>query len=185
MNATLPESLPHSGEHGVLATALVSLCDCFDDELERQQSILEICRAQGEAARAQDREALEDRAVALALLIQDAVKAEKKRLALVHEVVRLLALGEDRQTLSGLIAVVGQPWKLRMQEFQVQMRATLAATRETVRENNLILRRSLRVVNQTLASVSPAWAGGQQYTAAGLAAAAPGTAELGRMDRRG
>ena len=36
-------------------TALLDkLCDLFDDELERQETILSLCRSQTEAARAHD-----------------------------------------------------------------------------------------------------------------------------------
>ncbi|MBI2423469.1 MAG: hypothetical protein HYV27_11630 [Candidatus Hydrogenedentes bacterium] len=164
---------------------LEALCDHFDDELERQQTILEVCRAQGHAARAHNRAALEDRAVALALLIQEATLAEKRRLELLRQLVDALNLPLERQTLSGLIAAIDHPWKLRMQEFQLQMRGTLAATKEIVRENNLVLRRSLRIVNQALSRVAPAWAGEQHYTHSGAANARTGVALPGRINQQG
>lgn len=133
---------------------LDNLCEHFDDELERQQNVLAVCRAMGQGARAQDHEYLEAKTAALHVLLRQAMGAEQVRLALVSEVVDYYKLPEDRQTLSGLIAVVPAPWQSRMQEFQLLMRATLETTRRLVRENNRVLRRSLYVVNQTLAAMA-------------------------------
>jgi hypothetical protein len=136
------------------------LCEHFDDELERQQNVLVVCRAMGQGARAQDHEYLEAKTAALHVLLRQAYSAEQVRLALVREVVDHFGLDEDHQTLSGLIAVVPEPWHQRMQEFQVLMRATLETTRRLVRENNRVLRRSLYVVNQTLAAMALCEPGG-------------------------
>lgn len=133
---------------------LDALCDYFDDELERQQNVLVICRSIGQAARSQDLEYLEAKTAALQLLIRDAVEAEKTRLALVADVVAWYQLPEDQQTLSSLIEQVPLPWEQRMREFQVLMRATLESTRRHVRENNLVLKRSLGVVGQTLSAMA-------------------------------
>jgi len=130
------------------------LCEHFDDELERQQNVLAVCRAMGQGARAQDHEYLEAKTAALHVLLRQAIAAEQVRLALVRAVVDHYALPADAQTLSGLIAAVPEPWRQRMQEFQVLMRATLETTRRLVRENNRVLRRSLYVVNQTLAAMA-------------------------------
>ncbi len=133
---------------------LEHLCEHFDDELERQQNVLVVCRAMGQGARAQDHEYLEAKTAALHVLLRQAIAAEQVRLALVRAVVEHYALPADAQTLSGLIAAVPEPWHQRMQEFQVLMRATLETTRRLVRENNRVLRRSLYVVNQTLAAMA-------------------------------
>ena len=133
---------------------LDSLCEHFDDELERQQNVLAVCRALGQGARVQDHEYLEAKTAALHVLLRQAMTAEQVRLALVGELVAHYELPVERQTLSGLIAVAPAPWQSRMQEFQVLMRATLETTRRLVRENNRVLRRSLYVVNQTLATMA-------------------------------
>lgn len=130
------------------------LCDHFDEELERQQNVLLVCRALGRGARANDHEYLEAKTAALHVLLRQAMAAEQVRLALVRDVVDLFDLPESEQTLSGLIAVTPEPWHQRMLEFQVLMRATLETTRRLVRENNRVLRRSLHVVNQTLAAIA-------------------------------
>ena len=137
-----------------IGSLLDALCDYFDDELERQQNVLVVCRALGQAARAQDTEYMEAKTEALQLLLRDAVEAEKKRLELVSEVVDWYQLPREQQTLSGLIAQVPMPWEQRMREFQVLMRATLESTRRLVRENNQVMRRSLSVLNQTLSAMA-------------------------------
>lgn len=136
------------------------LCEHFDDELERQQNVLVVCRAMGQGARAQDHEYLEAKTAALHVLLRQAVSAEQVRLTLVQAVVDHYQIPAQRQTLSGLIASVPEPWQQRMQEFQVLMRATLESTRRLVRENNRVLRRSLYVVNQTLAAMALCEPGG-------------------------
>jgi len=133
---------------------LDGLCDYFDDELERQQNVLVVCRAIGQAARSQDLEYLEAKTEALQVLLRQAMAAEQTRLALVGDVVGWYQLPAERQTLSGLIEEVPMPWQQRMREFQVLMRATLESTRRLVRENNLVLRRSLGVVSHTLAAMA-------------------------------
>lgn len=130
------------------------LCEHFDEELERQQNVLVVCRALGRGARVNDHEYLEAKTTALHVLLRQAVAAEQVRLALVHDVVDYFGLPEQEQTLSGLIAVTPEPWRQRMQEFQVLMRATLESTRRLVRENNRVMRRSLNVLNETLTAMA-------------------------------
>lgn len=130
------------------------LCEHFDEELERQQNVLVVCRALGRGARANDHEYLEAKTAALHVLLRQAVAAEQTRLALVRAVVDYFELPEGDQTLSGLIAVTPEPWRQRMKEFQVLMRATLESTRRLVRENSRVMRRSLHVLNQTLTAMT-------------------------------
>lgn len=130
------------------------LCEHFDEELERQQNVLVVCRALGRGARAHDHEYLEAKTAALHILLRQAIAAEQVRLTLVRKVVDYFELPEEQQTLSGLIAVTPDPWRQRMMEFQVLMRATLETTRRLVRDNNRVLRRSLQVVNQTLSALA-------------------------------
>jgi len=129
------------------------LCGLFDDELERQQNVLAICIAQGQAARAHHVDALQARSSALALSVQEALNAEKQRLGLLRQIVDQYALPLERQTLTGLIETVPEPWKTRMQEFQTRLRTTLEETRKVVRENNRIMRSSLTIVNDAFDAV--------------------------------
>ena len=137
-----------------IGDTLDALCDYFDDELERQQNVLVVCRAIGRAARSQDTEYMEAKTEALQILLREAVAAEKRRLELVGDVVDWYQLPEEQQTLSALIAHVPMPWEQRMREFQVLMRATLESTRRLVRENNQVMKRSLGVLNQTLTAMA-------------------------------
>lgn len=157
----------------------------FEDLLERQETMLEVCRAQGQAARAHDMEYLEAKTAALTLLIQENAEAEQERLALVKELVAALQLPVEAQTLSGLIEAAPAPYAKRLADFQARMRATLAETRAVVRENNFILRRSMKVVGDavnTLARCLPAQSG--QYDQRGDSPAARG-AMPALLDSRG
>jgi hypothetical protein len=130
------------------------LCEHFDDELERQQNVLVVCRALGRGARVNDYEYMDAKTTALHVLLRQAIAAEQTRLALVRKVVDYFELPEEQQNLSGLIAVTPEPWRQRMQEFQVLMRATLESTRRLVRDNNQVMRRSLHVLNETIAALA-------------------------------
>lgn len=129
---------------------LERLCTHLEDECERQETVLEVCRAQGLAARAHDIEYLEAKTEALLILIREAMEAERERLELVGEVVRSLNLSVDQQTLSGLIQAVGEPWQSRLRDFQTRVRSVLAETRAANRENSRIMRRSMHVLNRAM-----------------------------------
>lgn len=141
-------------QDGSIGEKLEALCDYFDDELERQQNVLVICRAIGQAARSQDLEYLEAKTEGLRVLLSEAMEAEQLRLSLVADVVEFYQLPEGQQTLTALIAEVPMPWQQRMREFQVLMRATLESTRRLVRDNNQVLRRSIGIVTETLTALS-------------------------------
>jgi len=134
---------------------LDALCDLFDDERERQENVLAVSIAQGEAARAHDIELLEAKTEALTLLIREAARQERERISLVSAVVERYGLPFERQTLSDLIRIVPDPWARRMQEFQASMVSTLEQTRRVTRENRRLMRRSLKVVQRTLALLQP------------------------------
>lgn len=133
-----------------IAKLLEQLSNLFDDELERQELVLAVCCAQGEAARAHDANALEARTRSLATLMDDALGAERRRVGLLRDIVEHFSLPVELQTLSDLIRVVPEPWHRRMKEFQERIRATLAQTRSIVRENAAYMRRSLKSFNHTL-----------------------------------
>lgn len=163
--------------------ALQKLCELLEDELERQENVLAVCIAQGEAARARDIELLEARATALTRLIEDAVKAEPLRLQLVHEVVQSYGLQPEQQTLSGLIAAAPEPWSGRLALFQQRIREVLGQIRVKVRENNALVRRSLNRVNKTLNALMPPERGrAPLYTASGSHGLSSGP---GFLDSRG
>ena len=131
-------------------TLLENLCDLFDDELERQETVLAVTIAQGRAARDRDRERLEAKTATLHLLLQQAVDAEQERIKLVRQIVDHYHISEARQTLSALIEVAPAPWKTRMSEFQRRVRDILQKTRITVQQNDRVMRRSLKIVDRAL-----------------------------------
>lgn len=130
---------------------LDALCDVFDEEAERQETLLRLTRAQAEAARKRDVPALEAHTEAIGVIIAEVVGAEKRRHELVRAVVAYYRLPEEAQTLTGLIGVAPEPWSTRMAEFQEQMRTTIAATRDIVRGNRVVLRRGARAVGRAVA----------------------------------
>ena len=136
-----------------MTSTLSALCDFFDDELERQENVLAVCIAQGQAARAHDLDALEAKTAALNLLLSEFVEAERERLRLVQQIVEEYELPERRQTLSDVIALAPEPWKSRMQDFQERMQKTLRETRSEVLSNDRIMRGSLTIVDEALASL--------------------------------
>ena len=77
---------------------LDELCEVLQDELERQENVLAVCRAQGQAARARDVAYLEAKAAALCSLIRETVNAEQERLRLVRAVVERLSDRVDEIT---------------------------------------------------------------------------------------
>lgn len=147
---------------------LEALCEVFQDDLERQEDMLALCKAQGQAALAHDVEMIEARTEALSILIADAADSEKRRIALAAALVEGLRLPPEKQTLSALIELAPQPWKQRMTDFQKRMRELLEQTRDIVRSNGQVLRRSAKVVGEALDALTqcaPAARG--QYDARG------------------
>ena len=133
---------------------LEHLCAYCDEEAERQETVLSVCRAQLEAARAHDLELLEAKTAALLLLVREAAESEKQRLALVKAVVDHYGLPVERQTLTSLIQIVPLPWSARLAEFQTRLRATVAEARKTSRETHRIARKSLRIIDRAVAAAT-------------------------------
>ncbi len=136
-----------------LAASLDHLCAHFDAELVRQRAVLDACRAQGEAMRAHDMEALDAASKGLLALMEDALAAEKDRLRLLREVVGPFRLEADRQTLTALIAAVPEPWHSGMQAFQTEIREVLGATRAEVRRHTGFLRRAGRILERSVNAI--------------------------------
>ncbi len=144
------ESVVEANESDELLDAL---CQLFDEELERQENVLGICKDQGDAARQHDTQRLEVRTQALVTLVEDALEAERERVTLLRRVVDHFSLPVKKQTLSDLIEIAAEPWSKRLKEFQTRIQKTLTQTRSTVLENADHIRRSLRVVDDSLNTV--------------------------------
>lgn len=151
-----------------MSATLDALCKVFDDQLERQETLLAVCSAQGDALRSSDVSALDTRTEAMQALIQETVDSEQQRLALISAVVEDLDLQVEEQTLTGLIAAVADPWRGRMSEFQERIREVLARTQIIVRENHRMMQRSLRLVNRAMGVLLESGPGTKpNYTAEG------------------
>lgn len=134
------------------AEILERLCAHCDDEAERQETMLDVCRAQLAAARSHDIEQLEAKTAALFLLIKEEAEAEKGRLEILRSLVDRLGLPVQKQTLSFLISAVPEPWASRLAEFQTRFRTAISETQGTARESNRIIRKSLRVLDRAVAA---------------------------------
>ncbi len=126
---------------------LETICDLLDDELERQETALALCRAQGDGLRAQDMAYLQTKTTALELLIQEAHTAEAARNQLLREVTDRYGLSRAAPaTLTTLMQAVSDSWRTRLLEYQARMRRVLAQTRAVVRANAGLLRASMDIV---------------------------------------
>ena len=130
---------------------LDKLCDTLDAELVRQETILAICRKKRDAIRAFDVETLDARTTALEAVVRETLEAEADRHSVMREVVSKLGLPEEGETLSGLIEVVPEPWKGRLQHFQRQLNETLEATQTVTRAYTRELRQYLHLTGRQFA----------------------------------
>lgn len=162
-----------------------ALCHLLDDELTRQGNILQICRAQGDAARRHDVEFLEAQTSSLVPLLQEAAQGDVLRTRIVSQIASASAMANARPVLSELIAAADEPWRSRLLHLQTGLQETAQATRDIVRANAGVLRNSLRVIAQAMAVLDHCAAGqGPAYTAAG-AGSPVGGAHPTMIDRRG
>lgn len=131
-----------------------ALCAYFDVELERQESILEVTRRQGVAARAHDVDGVREATAELSTLMQAALHGEQERLYILGQLVGHFGLRDaSQQTLSYLISVSSEPWSGRMESFQTRIREVLTETRAVIQENASFLRRANRIVSNSVASI--------------------------------
>ena len=147
---------------------LDALCEVFDRELERQRRIRDLAAGQHEAILAREAQRLESQTAELRTVIEETLDAEKERIALLKTLVGHMGLPEENQTLTGLIAAAPEPWKGRMARFQREIRSVMEESRALVRDNNRLLRFSLKWTNTCL-SVLDQWfgAGPADYDARG------------------
>ena len=133
--------------------ALDELCEILDEELERQENVMAVCRAQRVAAIRGNTAEIERNTEALGVLIREAKASEPARLSAVRQVVEEFALPVEQQTLSGLIGVAPEPWRKRLADFRFRLRRTVWASRQIVQQNARIIRGSLRAVEHCLISL--------------------------------
>lgn len=139
-----------------IETQLDSLCALLDVELRRQQQVLALSRAQGDAVAHQDRALLEQKSQELAVVLDEAIHAERRRLRLLESIVAHYRLPVEQQTLTSLIATIPAPWSERLRVFQTEIKAVLAEVKQVVEDNQRAMRTSLRIVNNALQGLTNA-----------------------------
>lgn len=155
---------------------LEALCFVLEDALERQHNLLEICRAQGNAARAHDVEYLEAKTLTLVTVMREAVQAEKTRGDLIVRIAETQGLSEPPQQLTALIAIAPPEWRDRLTYYQERLQQVMAETRSEIRVNAAVMRSALRVINRSVATLEQcADLNAQEYGADGLETAAAGS----------
>jgi hypothetical protein len=152
-----------------MAEVLERLCDVLVEELERQQLLLSLLESQRKAALSHDVALLDAKTQALENLLGDAKMFEGSRHKVVRQVVEMYALPPAQQTLSDLIRALPDPYSSRLRHFQIDFRSTLYAIRDLVRNNSLILNKSLRSVESFLAGLNRLEPSASHYSAAGKA----------------
>jgi len=142
-----------------------ALCELLAQELERQETILALCHAQGDAARTHDIEQLQARTATLTPLIQEAAQAENTRNRLLKDLAQTFGLASTRPTLSPLAAMAPEPWASRIRFYQTRLANVLKETRALVRINAVILRTSLKVVAHAMKALDQCNVGGELFHA--------------------
>ena len=130
------------------------LCGDLEDEIERQETVLAVCRGQIDAVGARDLDALEARTAALDILVRDAAHAQAKRAVLVSKVAVQLGLAPERRSLSALAATAPEPWSGRLRASHARLERAINETRRVVRLNARTIRRSLDFNQRLLACIA-------------------------------
>ena len=136
-------------------TTLEHLCNALDSELERQELLYGLVRAQHDAIRVHDHKTLEARTEAIGVLARDSRHAETKRHTLFDQLAIAYVLPVESRNMSGLIAASPAPFNKRLKELQTSLRTIVEKTQEQVRLNARLVQRSLRTVQVTLAAAQP------------------------------
>lgn len=130
------------------------LIDDLTAEVERQETVLAVCRAQLEAVHANDVAAIQARTEALATLVRETAHAQASRGALLVSVAKQLDLRAEQRTMTGLANALAEPWAGRVRHIQRRLRDAITETRRVVRLNALGLRRSLDFNQRLLACIA-------------------------------
>ncbi|GMU92051.1 MAG: hypothetical protein AMXMBFR4_11090 [Candidatus Hydrogenedentota bacterium] len=129
---------------------LQRLCEQLEDEIERQENVQAVCRAQQEAVLSRDLPLMEARTEALGILLRECAQSQQERFSLVRALSSHYEIAASRCALSDLIDAAPDPWKSRLRGLQVRLRAVVAETRRAVRSNARAIRHSLGVTERLL-----------------------------------
>jgi hypothetical protein len=159
----------------------------LEDEAERQETVVVLCREQMEAARTHDYERLIERTTALEILNRDALSAHGERTRLLADVVRVTGVTVDSENvrLADVAAGMPEPWRSRVMDLRNRIRTATSESAALVRSNSVWFRHALRVMANMRGVVSQfVQTQPGQYDARGLDAASGGLVPA-VVDQRG
>jgi len=160
-----------------------AFCFLLDDEIERQETTLAVCIAQGDAARRNDLELLEAKTAALLKLLQETGESEKARAKVMSQLAAHYGLRDDQRNLRALCSVAPEKWRERLDDIRARLQYVLGRARPVVSTNASILRVALKVAGDVLRTLQLQEALGAEYDGAG---ALPTRSVLPRMiDQKG
>ncbi len=176
--------MPRNYKRFYVENAFSQLCDLLTDEAERQETILSLLRAQGEAVRARDAVAVEDRTRAIELAARETAAGETLRQRALDRLFDYYELSGDQQTMSALVTLAPPRWRDRLKHVQQRIRTALEDSRREVRINARLIRQAQRTVDACLELIAAAETPARGYAATG-AAAARGEAIPALIDTKG
>ncbi len=160
------------------------LCDMLDDEVERQENVLAVCRAQSEAVKTNDLEYLEAKTASLVVLIQEAAQAARERSALTDLIAAEHGLSRNGLLFSDIVAVAPEGLRDRLADSHRRLRGVLKETRSVALSNASSMRHALRAIRASLAVLRPEDKPPLAYDAKGMQPPAkPGL--VNTMDQQG
>ena len=169
-------------EEDIVNELLEKLCSGLEDEIERQETVLAVCRAQIDAIGARDLNTFEARTAAMDILVREAARAQVARVGIIAVVAAQLELLPEQRTLKGLIEVVPAPFDARLRDIRKRLNRAVEKTRRLVRLNARTIRRSLDFNQRMLACIAMAPGTDPSYDERGITS---GTAKPAMIDQRG
>lgn len=130
------------------------LSDILEDELERQERLLRLVRAQREAIVSRDADALDGRTQDINRLVAEAAAAESARHAVLREIVDMLELSVSEQTMSHIAEHAPAPHSERLEFQQARLQNIMTECHELIYENARRLRRAAQITNDYLMTVT-------------------------------
>ena len=120
----------------------------LEDEAERQETVVLLCRDQIDAARNRDFDRLIERTTALEVLNRDAMSAQNERTRLLTDAARAAGLAVDPASfrLSDVASGLPEPWRSRLMDLRNRIRSATTESAALVRSNSVWFRHALRVM---------------------------------------
>jgi hypothetical protein len=162
---------------------LDSLCEQLDAELERQETLRAVARAQADAMAKGNHDDLNQATRSIESLARASRDAESGRVELARRAAVALGVSSSCPSLRELAMAAPDPWRERLAWYRDRLNESVADNRALLVANGRRMHMALSVLNQGLAKLLPRIAGEVPYTASGPGAA-PGMAPS-MLDSRG